>query len=318
MLRIIFILTVCSCLFSSCVDRPTGPYPECIYSDTCPDDDSDVSSSEDNSTDDREYPSYPDCYYDGTCFKSKDTVGGGESPDTIVVVSGGTFPDVLCPIPLDALIRESYVNMRDVFSTPYQYEIGIEGVSSDYSHFGAGIAWLQAVYQSCEGVDAGYVDFRRLELRYVLRGGRKVIASTIDAGGLYGGDGYADPWYGKAYERFTFNVPDESLGRIPMELLGDSGGAFVRMRPYTGPSYDKLFHWWTARAELPDDLDYIEVVAVIRVTGSVWVQIGGDFWLNMTAPYTTYGDNTIESCVGDWYGESNTSGWATIKMSSNR
>lgn len=121
--------------------------------------------------------------------------------------------------------------------------------------------WGEAI---TTGGSEGFVDLRNWHTTCLVDGQRRTVSNGLaDIGGGY----YRlNPWYqGDLQVRFPIQVVNGAL-RLPV-------------------SPERVSHWWLTRRPLINGAAQCEVTAQVRFSPGVLVSIGGDYWINPTAPY---------------------------------
>lgn len=122
-------------------------------------------------------------------------------------------------------------------------------------------------------------------------------------------------------------VAREEYNDEPRALEANEGGLYIRIPKWFPPgdshtpvanaeirnglltidvakTPDKIVHWWTNRATAqPDHRYYVEMK--VRVTGQAAVQLGSDWWRDLTIGYNHYDStcdtsNNCEAWASDW------------------
>ncbi len=167
--------------------------------------------------------------------------------------------------------------------------------------FSAVLGWMQAINIYGTG-EPSEVEVDWMRLHAVLNDGSDIVLLEDDFDnelpsywyfGLY----LRDPWFGDDdyHEPMPFLVEDSSL----------------IISPNTDP--DRVFHWWTDRVDVPEDVERIWLEARVRISGLCGVQAGIDYWRNLDAEWAGDNGNNIEAGASDWYGNSTTD-WQVISV----
>jgi hypothetical protein len=111
--------------------------------------------------------------------------------------------------------------------------------------------------------------------------------------------------------------------------LGDIGGGFYKLNPWYEGDLQTLFqiqpmngairipvrpnkisHWWLSRRPSVTGASNCEVTAEILMSPGVYVSIGGDYWVNPSAPYA--GDKVNNHFMGRSAWHDSVGGYQTI------
>lgn len=209
--------------------------------------------------------------------------GGGES-------SGPVSTAVLVP----TAPAISYAPAESPHKTAYyRYSIPPSG-------FTAVICWMQAIdILGMSSPDKVEVDWLRTHA--TVNGIDTILledtfdghTSAMDSYGLYS----RNPWFA-----------GDRLAAMPFSIQSST----LIMEPSLNPNH--VFHWWnTSRSSIPSGTSRVWCEARVRITGGAGVQVGIDYWKDLTAPYAGFDVNNTEAGVSDWHGN-NTAEWQIITV----
>ncbi len=175
--------------------------------------------------------------------------------------------------------------------------------------FSAALPWMQTLHNGGEN-DSSMVEVDYLKI--TVRGG-------LSDGDVLFEDDYSTDLtltgydHGGTYLRYPFFYDEETYHwAMPAEIFG--GNLIVQP---DGSYWNRAFHWWTSsRATVPGDAEYLEAECRFRITGDACVQLGIDFWRDLTAGYAGLDVNNTEAGVSDFYFNTGTDGeWQTVTFS---
>lgn len=176
------------------------------------------------------------------------------------------------------------------------------------SGFMAATGWMQAIDIQGQGTPSTVeVDWMRLH----------ATANNTDMillGDTFDSRNPLMEWYG-LYNRNPWYAGDW-LGSMPFSVQNSA----LILEPSLYP--DRIFHWWNTsptqnitRALIPAGTTQVWFEARVRITGGAGVQVGIDYWKDLTAPYAGLNVNNTEAGASDWYGNSSAD-WQLIKFPS--
>ncbi|MCS5691285.1 hypothetical protein NZK33_04700 [Cyanobium sp. FGCU-6] len=110
----------------------------------------------------------------------------------------------------------------------------------------------------------GFVELKAWRTTCLVDGQRRTVSDGLaDIGGGY----YRlNPWY-----------QGDLQARYPIQTI--NGAVRLPVSP------ERVSHWWLTRRPSISGASQCEITAEVRLSPGVLVSIGGDYWINPTAPY---------------------------------
>lgn len=172
--------------------------------------------------------------------------------------------------------------------------------------FSAALPWMHAFHTGGEDSSS------TVEVDYI-----KLYAHTSEGRVLLHSDDFSVDMsirgydHGGTYNRYPFFFNEEADNwPMPSEI---SDGA-LKITPDSHKN--RVFHWWSSeRTEVPDDVQYLVIETRVRITGKAIVQIGLDYWKDLTTPYAGLDINNTEAGVGDIIFPLDEPGWQEVSYS---
>jgi len=175
------------------------------------------------------------------------------------------------------------------------------------SEFSAALPWMQTLHSG--GASAS----SKVEVDYI-----RISAHTSFGDLLLFEDDYTTNMsltgydHGGTYLRYPFFY-DEENNHWAMPAFISDGNLIIE----PDSNMNRAFHWWTSsRANVPTGTEYLVAECRVKITGDACVQLGIDFWRDLTAGYEGLDVNNTEAGVSDFYFETQTDGgWQIITFS---
>lgn len=172
--------------------------------------------------------------------------------------------------------------------------------------FNAALPWMHAFHTGGESSTSTVeIDYLRLYAQ-TTEGSEILLSDEYDTHmPLSGYD------HGSTYNRYPFFFNEETDNwAMPAQIMNGS----LIITPHS--HRERAFHWWSSsRVEIPHNTDYLVIESRVRITGDAIVQIGLDYWKDLSAPYEGLDINNTEAGVSDIIFPAEPSIWQEISYS---